>query len=393
MTTEDGARPPVARGRAAGVRDREDAVVAGLHRLATVLDDEPAPDFRAASRARLVAMAAVRSPEPPRPGLARRLLRARAGDGPPSRWRTRVTAGLAGAALAVSALGTLVALSADARPGDLLYDVKRGTEQTQLALAGDDRGLTLLQFASTRLDELAAAQDDPELVVQTLSTMDAQTTEGAALLVGAAVVDGDPAPADRLAAWSQRQSAGLAGLRPELPTVTAGAAEASQELLDAVQARAAAVQASLSCPTVPPAAGRDALGPVPGICTAPDPAAPPPAGGAPAAGPDAPGSDAPAAPAPPQQTPVPQPGGGTAGTPGGGAGPGSGSGSGGGPGTGAPSTGAVPAVPPAPLPGPGGGPLPLPPVPGAPGGPSPTPSSPPPLLDTPLPVCVWPLIC
>ncbi|MGY1770566.1 DUF5667 domain-containing protein [Blastococcus sp. SYSU D00813] len=401
MTTEDRGLPPVApaRGRSAGVRDREEAVVAGLRRLATALDDEPAPDFRAASRARLVAMAAVRSPEPARPTVVRRLLGARAGDGPPSRWRTRVTAGIAGAALAVSALGTLVALSADAQPGDLLYDLKRGTEQTQLALAGDDRGLTLLEFASTRLDELAAAQDDPELVVQTLATMDAQTTEGAALLVGSAVEDGDPAPADRLADWSEQQAAELAALQPELPTVTSGAAQASLELLDAVQARVAAVQAALDCPTVPPAEGRDALGPVPGICAAPAPVTPPPAGGAPSADPDAPAGDDPAVPPPPQQTPAPQPGG-TVPTPGGaatpGSGGGSGSGSGSGPAGGAPSTGAGPAVPsvPLPLPGPGGGLLPVPSVPGG-GGPPPaaTPTLPPPLIDLPLPVCVWPLVC
>ena len=40
------------------VRDREDAVVARLHSLAPALDGEPDPAFQAATRARLVAMAA-----------------------------------------------------------------------------------------------------------------------------------------------------------------------------------------------------------------------------------------------------------------------------------------------------------------------------------------------
>ena len=44
--------------------DREDVVVAALHALAPHLDGEPDPAFRAATRARLVAMAAVRTPEP-----------------------------------------------------------------------------------------------------------------------------------------------------------------------------------------------------------------------------------------------------------------------------------------------------------------------------------------
>ena len=134
------------------VRDREDAVVARLHSLAPHLDGEPDPAFRAATRARLVAMAAVRTPAPPPVSPLRRLL----SEGIPSagRWRSRLTAGLAGAALTVTALATVVAVSTDARPGDVLYDLKRGTEETKLALAGDARGETLLDLASTRLEEV-----------------------------------------------------------------------------------------------------------------------------------------------------------------------------------------------------------------------------------------------
>jgi len=50
--------------RRAAARDREDAVVPALHSLAPSLDGEPDPAFREATRARLVAMAAVRSPSP-----------------------------------------------------------------------------------------------------------------------------------------------------------------------------------------------------------------------------------------------------------------------------------------------------------------------------------------
>jgi len=94
----------------------------------------------------------VRPDEPPaRVGGRRRAL---AGSASPRR-RSRLTAGLAGAALTVTALGGLLAAAQGARPGDLLYDLWRGGEQTQLALAGDaSRGLTLLDFASTRLDEV-----------------------------------------------------------------------------------------------------------------------------------------------------------------------------------------------------------------------------------------------
>jgi hypothetical protein len=60
VTRHDGATP--AGGRRAVVRDREDAVVARLQQLAADLDDAPDPRFRAATRDRLVAMAAPRSP-------------------------------------------------------------------------------------------------------------------------------------------------------------------------------------------------------------------------------------------------------------------------------------------------------------------------------------------
>ena len=142
------------RGTQMSVRDREDAVIARLHSLAPHLDGEPDPEFRAATRARLVAMAAVRSPAPEPISPLRRLLTE--GSAAPARWRTRLTAGLAGAALAVTALATVVAVASDARPGDVLYDLKRGTEETQLVLAGDARGQTLLDLASTRLEEVRA---------------------------------------------------------------------------------------------------------------------------------------------------------------------------------------------------------------------------------------------
>ncbi|WP_051684321.1 hypothetical protein [Blastococcus sp. URHD0036] len=374
-----------AHSRSAVARDRDEAVVTRLQSLSTALDDEPGADFRAATRARLVAMAAVRSPEPARPGLARRLLRSRTPEAPRSRWRTRLTAGLAGGALAVSALGALVALSADAQPGDLLYPLKRGTEQTQLALAGDDRGLTLLQFASTRLDELGAAPDDPALVVQTLATMDAQTTEGAALLVGSALGSGSAAPVQQLAEWSEDQSAELAGLQPTLPPATVGAAQASLELLDAVDARVAAVEAALGCATVPPSRGSDDLGPVPGVC---EPVVVAPSPGGTAATDPAPPTGQQSTPAAP--TAPAGPGGGTtapapAPAPDAGSGVGSGTGS-------VPST--APSVPALPLPLPGtgsGGSQPLPtlaaPTPTA----APT-SARPPLIDLPLP-CILGLLC
>jgi hypothetical protein len=282
------------------VRDREEAVVARLHQLAPHLDGEPDPAFRTATRARLVAMAAVRTPAPePVTGLER-FLAGRAVDAAPSRWRTRLTAGLAGAALTVTAAASLVALADGARPGDVLYELKRGTEQTQLALAGDSRGETLLGFASTRLTELEtlvgegptalpavgsagagdttvlAAGADPELVVSTLETMDDQTAEGAAWLTDRAVTSGNDAPLDGLAGWVTAQTDGLATLRPQFPGAAEDAVSRSLALLTDIAARTEGLRTALDCASGPAVGGSDGLGPVPAACVpaVPDPQVP-----------------------------------------------------------------------------------------------------------------------
>lgn len=296
-------------------RELEDALVGRLRLLSA---DEPdlGADVRAAQRARLVAMAAVRTPATRSPEVEvpwwRRVLGARPDDAQPSPWRTRLTAGLVGAAVTVGALSGLVALAQGAEPGDLLYGLKRGTEQTQLALASDDdRGLTLLTFASTRLAELTeltgedagalpvatapgmpvAAGADTGTVVDVLTTMDRQTTEGTSALTATAVPGRDPAALDRLAQWAAGQRAGLTGLG--VPAGARDALSSSIALVDQVAARAADLRTALACPDGAADAGTDALGPVPGAClatpgtasdpastTSPTTAAPPTGGGA-----------------------------------------------------------------------------------------------------------------
>ena len=167
----------------------------------------------------------------------------------------------------------------DRRPGDVLYGLKRGTEQTQLALAGDARGQTLLDFASTRLDELEALVDeapnalpaaggaagagqtvlaagaDPELVIATLETMDDQTTEGAAWLADRAVTTADDGPArrpgrlgggaDRRARRARPGAAGR-GRRRRVPLAGRCSPRSS--------ARTDGLQVALTCPRVRPSA-------------------------------------------------------------------------------------------------------------------------------------------
>ena len=307
----------------AAVRDVEDAVVVRLQALAAHLDCDPDPAYRARTRARLVAMAAVRTPEPARGPLRDRLRAVRAVDRSPSRWRGRITAGLAGAAVGVTALAALVAVAAGAGPGDALYGLKRGTEQTQLALAGSSRGQTLLELAGTRLDEVArlAGGGDAALVTQTLRTMDEQTTEGAALLTAHAVRTGDARTLDALTEWTAAQSAGLDAVGPEVPAGAGPAHADSVDLLDELAVRATGLRAALQCPSGPVTVGEDALGPVPSACPAasppvvpdgspapalPVPGTPPDAGTPSDAGPPpAAVSTAPAPPSPPEPVGVP----------------------------------------------------------------------------------------
>ncbi|MGZ4667012.1 MAG: DUF5667 domain-containing protein [Blastococcus sp.] len=341
--------------------DREDAVVTALHRLAPSLDGEPDPAFRAATRARLVAMAAVRTPAPAPPSRLRGLLSLRAADAAPSRLRARLSAGLAGAALTVTALAALVAVSTGAHPGDALYGLKRGTEQTQLALAGDSaRGTTLLDFASTRLDELRtlvgrdatalpvagaaagpAGQDllaagaSPALVLQTLHTMDAQTSQGAAWFTGRSVSTRSAAPLDQLADWAAGQSAGLAALRGQMPAAATRDFGNSLGLLAGISTRTAALRPALTCAGGPSTTGTDALGPVPGACTSGRPGSPP-AGGT-GSSTRATGSSG-----SPRTTSVPGVGGNPAGS--GSRQPGTGAGTGGGGGVTAPTTPTLPST-------------------------------------------------
>ncbi|WP_448626750.1 DUF5667 domain-containing protein [Geodermatophilus sp. URMC 64] len=377
--------------------EREEALVTRLRDLGRALDGEPDPEFRAMTRARLVAMAAVRTPEPE---ARRRFSPSRSYETAAARWRGRLTAGLAGAAVAVTALAGLVAVSTGAQPGDPLYGLKRGTEQTQLALAGDaTRGRTLLDFASTRLHELDTllAQASPQLVVDTLRTMDAQTTEGAAWLTTRAAETDSDAPLKDLLTWADGQSAGLSALAPEVPEGAREALNTSLDLLGSVTTRATQLQGALSCPAGPAVAGTDPLGPLPAACDeeAPSPST---AGGGPGT---VPGEVPPEGAEPSGEQPAPgapaTPSGGTAANSSAGSGGGSdgGSGSGSGGSTGAPSVpqATVPSVPSLPTPG-----LPLPPLPGTGdtgtgSSPGTNTSSPPAILDTPLPICLPPILC
>jgi hypothetical protein len=123
-----------------------------------------------------------------------------------------------------------------------------------------------------------AADVDPDLVLDTLATMDEQTTEGAAWLTAQAVDTGAAAPLDQLTEWSDEQSAGLAALRAALPGAAQDELDDSRVLLADIGTRSVALDEVLGCASGPPIEATDDLGPVPGLCLD-EQSTPPVAGG------------------------------------------------------------------------------------------------------------------
>jgi hypothetical protein len=201
----------------------------------------PQPEFRAALRARLVAVATVQpvnAASAPSPSGAAALAR---------RWRsTRVQQGAtvaAGAVACVVAVSGVAVASSQALPGDPFYDVKRTAEGVQLRLADGNaaEGRRHLQFAATRLDELAAmavggegdrdVDLDWDRVRETLSDMDDETRAGSRLLERAWRDSGDRSALDVLSSFTADQAAGLQALLPALAPRAIDEARASLALV------------------------------------------------------------------------------------------------------------------------------------------------------------------
>jgi hypothetical protein len=198
-------------------------------------------------------MAAVRTPESP---AVRSTVR--------PFWRRRVAAGLTTVAVAAAALAVLFLIAAGAGPGDPLYGVKRGGEQTQLALTAWRRGPLLLHLAGTRLaevDGLARARTpDAALMVATLKTMDAETVDAASWFESRALDSHSTVPLDQLSHWTTGQSTGLTTLRGHVPTAAAPAVDHSLALLAATSSRADVVRARLTPAVRAPVNGKTGSG-------------------------------------------------------------------------------------------------------------------------------------
>lgn len=281
------------------LRDRDSAELISLVSVLREFDFEIGPSEMTLERQRqrLVAMAAVRTPELSEPAVPGRH-RAQPGVAPEPRGGLRaafvarlpqagvgrrLVAGFAGLSVIVATLGILALIAQSAIPGDTLYALKRGTEQVRLALAGGEQaqGRVLLGFASTRLLELDQLLDEPVamqatgsgvhaadadsmagLLIATMDTMDLQTTQGSRALTSAAVDAGSLPMLQFVGKWSIDQFGSLDALVDRMPDRARIRATESKNLLQRVVNRLEELAQGIGCQRTdePPT---DDIGPLP----------------------------------------------------------------------------------------------------------------------------------
>lgn len=203
-------------------RAPRDEHIAELVRCAEALCEaavvEPSTDFRAALRTQLMDEAAtvlVTAPRTPRPAVT--------AHAEPARPARRRLAGVTAALVASAGVVTMVASSASAVPGEMLYPVKRGMENVELALHRDDasRGKFQLARASERLAEAStlAAGDASEQhrVADLLDDFTATAADGWVAMDDAYQSDESGSTMQTVNTFAQSAALDLSALREALP--------------------------------------------------------------------------------------------------------------------------------------------------------------------------------
>ncbi|WP_326688747.1 MULTISPECIES: DUF5667 domain-containing protein [unclassified Streptomyces] len=186
---------------------------------------------------------------------------------PKSRLGKGLAAGGLSVGVAASALGGAAAASTDALPGDSLYGLKRGMEDLQLDLAGDDadRGSLFLDHASTRMQEArrlmerdrAGVLDHESLgeVRRALAGVQHDASEGHRLLSEAYHQDGDIGRMQSLSTFSKSHRTGWAHLRDRLPVQLTDVGNEVSSVFDAIDSDVSPLRALF--PREPEAAPRE----------------------------------------------------------------------------------------------------------------------------------------
>lgn len=208
---------------------------------------EPTAIFRSSLRSQLMAEAAtVLVPMPTRPRL---VVADRPAAGSGRRRVARVTAGLVASAGVVG----IVASSASAVPGEVLYPVKRSVESVELQLHRSDasRGSFQLAQASERLAEvrrLTADGSSSSLIAESLDDFASSAADGSSSLFTDYSVSGEEKSIRQVNEFAAESSVDLSSLSSQLPeSVSDSLAAASAAVTDL------ASEASTLCAACDPA--------------------------------------------------------------------------------------------------------------------------------------------
>lgn len=163
----------------------------------------------------------------------------------------RLATAVGGLALVGASAGMAVA-SQSALPGDPLYPLKRAIENAQTGVQADEdaKGLTLLENAAGRLDEvdaLSRESDDAETISATLQAFSDQASEASELLLSDYAETGSQDSVEELRDFTADSMATLTALETLVPEdARASLIRAAQTLTQIDQ------QALLACPTCGP---------------------------------------------------------------------------------------------------------------------------------------------
>ena len=276
-----------------------------VSRLRALPGPVPEARFKADLRAQLVAITARIVSESAEAGpSAATALADRQPRGQALRRLRRPLLALAGAStVLVMLLGMAVWMSRGSLPGQSLYGVKRASENVQLSMAGNDvaKGQAYLQLASNRVREASALLSKPSamlagggvsaagrvsprtasLVIDALTSADADSVSGMQLLGRAAVSQLSKEPLAKVSDWLPRQRTLMLEVRDRAP---AGSLRtrvlASVGLWQRIATRTSQLTAAMGCPCLAQALA-DELGPVPCAGCAAVPSRPPGGPGSP----------------------------------------------------------------------------------------------------------------
>jgi hypothetical protein len=286
-----------------------DEDIADLVRLAEDICEaavaEPDPEFRSTLRTRL--MTEARMVLVPAPTTSRRPPPRAAA--PPRRLRGR---SLVAATIAAAGVVGIVASSASAVPGELLYPVKRTVESVELQLHRGDasRGSFQLERATERLAEARTLSTDgasTDLIADTLDDFSSAAADGSSKLFTEFDATGQDAAIRTINDFATESSADLTELSSRLPEGAAASFDAARDTVTDL-----VTEASSLCDSCVPAdvgALVNAVGDLAGRTPVPQPTestkAPPDAGSAqqPTNDPAAPAAGSTPAPKPTTATP------------------------------------------------------------------------------------------